>query len=129
MRDKFVFRGHTNQFAIWLFWKNQFHGTNFESMVHTTQEALSHDSWSIWRTRTQSLQCAKKDIICMLEQKVTSLWNRGKIWFKYWFGVIFNSDNIMHNASDPLDLLTNMFRHWSSGSHFFGFTFIFWFLY
>ena len=52
-----------------------------------------------------------------------------EIWFNNCFGVISNSDHIMHSVSDPLDLLTNTFWQWSSGLYFFNFIFIFRFSY
>ena len=73
-----MIRGHINQFSIWLFWQNQLHGAHFESMVQTTQGALWRDYWSIWKMRSEYLQCAKKDSIWIIELKVMSSWNHEK---------------------------------------------------
>ena len=54
-------------FKFWLGGKSLFQGTNFESMVFTTQGVLRHDSWSNGKVRSQILQCEKNGIKWILD--------------------------------------------------------------
>ena len=56
-----------------------------------------------------------------------------EFWFNNWFSALFTNDHDMHNAPDPLDLITNAFWLSSNDPHillfFFFFFFFFLFLY
>ena len=74
MHRNLVIISHIMEIAIWLQLIFQFQSINFESMMHTTQEALGHASWGTWKKRSQNLQDAKKDFIWIIELELMFIW-------------------------------------------------------
>ena len=98
-RANFVFRSSIMDLKFWLEVKLQFQGTHFESMVLIVQVFLGHNSWRIWKIRSQSLQCAKSEINWMFDVRVVMSQNLEKrCWLFVIRKILSFSSKMTHNV-------------------------------